>query len=82
MTVRDALDQLMKVPKEYRQRELLLNGDVTDEGMYLTLSRSGRIVLVNNKQIVIEAPKKESTTVGVGRSVPLPPIRGRKEKDE
>lgn len=82
MTVQDALDQLMKVPKEYRQCELLLNGDVTDEGMYVTLSRSGMIVLVNNKQIVIEAPKKDITTGGVGMRVPLPPIRGRREEDE
>lgn len=82
MTVQDALDQLMKVPKEYRQCELLLNGDVTDEGMYVTLSRHGKVVLVSNKQIVIEAPKKDITTGGVGMRVPLPPIRGRREEDE
>ena len=82
MTVQDALDQLTKVPKEYRQCELLLNGDATDEGMYVTLSRHGKVVLISNKQIVIEAPKKDITTGGVGRSVPLPPIRGRREEDE
>ena len=82
MTVQDVLDQLMKIPKEYVHCELLFDDDATDEGMYVTLSKYGKVVLVNNKQIVIEAPKKDITMVGVGRSVPLPPIRGRREEEE
>ena len=82
MTVQDAIDQLLKVPNEYRQCALLLDRDTTEEGMYVTMSYSGEVVLVNNKQVVIEAPKKEIIGVGGGRKVALPPIRGRREEDE
>lgn len=82
MTVQDVIDQLSKVPTEYRQCQLLLASETTDQGMYVTLWHDGEVVIVNNQRTVIDGPTKAITGGGSARVVAPPPIRGRKEGKE
>ena len=79
ITVREVIEQLMKIPAEYCECPLILDGNDSENGKYVLLRYNGDITLVDNKRTTIERLplKPEIPPSPAITRVAKPPVRVR-----